>query len=86
MIWRRAAVAICMSSLDPPGPEYARLSDLVTDHINERGAKKRSGYANVSCISPFEAVSYVLDWMTSVKYLPLLSILQALCLITRSGS
>lgn len=34
------------------------------------------------CMSPFESISNVIDWMTSVKGLPI-SVLQALSLISR---
>ena len=36
------------------------------------------------CVSPFEAVSSVLDWVTSIPSLPI-SVMQAFCLQSRSG-
>eukprot|EP01032_Pedospumella_encystans_P014699 gene14700-16862_t len=46
---------------------------------------KRTAYGNVHCISPFEAVSTSLDWVTSIKGLPI-SLNQALCILSRGGS
>jgi glucan-binding YG repeat protein len=83
--WRRAAIAATLAAVEAPGPEYSRIHDVVSEHMIERATKRRVGFSNVSCISPFEAMTHVLDWMTSIKCLPI-STVQALCLITRAGS
>ena len=85
MLWRRVAIAIMQAASDPPSSEYARLTDLVSEHSADRAGKRKAGFSNVVCVSPFEAVSSVVDWITSIKGLPL-SVLQALCLIPRGGS
>lgn len=83
--WRRAALAIVTAAFDPPSSEYPRVGDLVTAHNANMTGRKRMGYGNISSVSPYEAVSSVIDWYTSIKGLPL-SVVQGMCLMSRSGS
>ena len=83
--WRRISIAMMVAGTDCPGAEYNRCDDLIQTHTISRDAKKRSGYANIACASPFEAVAAVLDWMTSIKSVPI-SVLQAFSIFVRGGS
>lgn len=85
IMWRRVSLAIIMATQDAPGAEYARLTDLLSTHTIERQGKRKAGYSNIACVSPFEAVASVLDWITSIHGCPI-SVLQAFCLFTRGGS
>eukprot|EP01038_Epipyxis_sp_PR26KG_P008891 gene8891-11991_t len=89
--WRKVALTIIAAAMDPPEAEYPKTEDLISAHaatasiISTSRANQRPAYETISCISPFEAVSSVIDWITSIKGLPL-SVLQSLALITRGGS
>ena len=83
--WRRTALSIIECTYDPPSTEYPRIKDIVTAHSAAVSGNKRTAYGNVHCISPFEAVSTSLDWVTSIKGLPI-SLNQALCILSRGGS
>jgi hypothetical protein len=82
--WRRTALAIVQAAYDPPSTEYPRVRDLVTAHTAAISGTKRTG-GNISCVSPFEAVSSAVDWVTSIRGLPL-SLNQGLCILSRGGS
>lgn len=83
--WRRTALAISTAAFDPPSTEYPRIKDIVAEHTATISGNRRTGYGNIACVSPFEAVSSAIDWVTSIKSLPI-SLNQALCLISRGGS
>jgi hypothetical protein len=85
IMWRRVSLAIVMAVKDAPGAEYARLTDLLSTHTIERAGKRKAGYSSIACVSPFEAVAAVLDWITSIHGVPI-SVLQAFALFTRGGS
>jgi len=84
-LWRRTALAVVAAAFDPPSNEYPRAKDLITAHHAAVGGSKRTDHGNISCISPFEAVSFAVDWVTSIKGLPL-SLTQGLCILSRGGS
>ena len=88
-IWRRTALAVVAAAFDPPSNEYPRAKDLITAHhaaVGGSNSSKRTGQGgNIRCISPFEAVSVAVDWVTSIKGLPL-SLVQGLCILSRGGS
>ena len=83
--WRRTSLAIISAAFDPPSTEYPRVREIVAAHNATVVGRKRMGYGNISCVSPFEAVSSGVDWVTSIKGLPI-SLLQALCMLSRGGS
>lgn len=83
--WRRTALSIIQAAYDPPSTEYPRVKDLITAHTAAISGNKRMGYGNINCVSPFEAVSTSVDWVTSIKGLPI-SLNQALCILSRGGS
>jgi len=85
ILWRRVSLAMIMAVQDSPGADYARLTDLLSTHTIERQGKRKAGYSNIACVSPFEAVASVLDWITSIHGCPI-SVLQAFCMFTRGGS
>lgn len=84
-IWRKVAIAMLTASLDPPGAEYTRLMDSINLHVVTKAGKRKVGLCDVACISPFEAVTSTLDWISSIRGAPL-SMLQALGMVTRSGN
>ena len=85
ILWRKISFCILMAVSDAPGADYARLTDLLSTHTIDRAGKRKQGFANIACVSPFEAVASVLDWITSIHGVPI-SVLQAFCLFTRGGS
>jgi hypothetical protein len=84
-MWRRTSIAIAQAAMDPPNSEYPRIQDIVTAHQASISGKKRMNYGNINCISPFEAVSIAIDYITSIHGLPI-SVLQAMMLLSRGGS
>ncbi|KAJ1416707.1 hypothetical protein B484DRAFT_401073, partial [Ochromonadaceae sp. CCMP2298] len=80
--WRRTALSIIQAAFDPPSTEYPRVKDLVNAHAATISGTRRT--SAISCLSPFEAVSTAVDWVTSIKGLPL-SYNQGLCIISRGG-
>jgi hypothetical protein len=83
--WRKASYAIVSAVLDPPGIEYVKISDVLAEHSALRAGKRRTGYSNIVCMSPFAAFSSTIDWMTSIKGVPI-SVMQSLAMLTQSGS
>lgn len=84
-LWRRAAIAIAAAAADPPGVEYPRMVDIIAQHSANKAGKRKLGYSNIVCISPFAAVSASIEWITSIQGLPL-SVLSALTLLSKGGS
>jgi hypothetical protein len=84
-VWRKTALAILIALLDPPGYEYARMSDMLLENTATRTVNKKLGYVAISCMSPYASVSSIVDWLTSLQGIPL-TVQQALCIMTRSGS
>ena len=83
--WRRIAHTIVTIQLDSPGSDYARIEDIIKSHVIDKEGKRRIGHASVSCLSPFETVSLIIDWLTSIKTCPI-SVIQALALVAREGA
>jgi hypothetical protein len=84
-IWRRVSIAMINVTLSPPSSEYPKIKELIISHNNSIVGRKRTENANIHCISPFAAVSSAIDYLTSIQGLPL-SILQALAILSRTGS
>ena len=83
--WRlttRAILQICSHS---PGPEYPSLIDIMNIHYVASIPKKNVSVSDVVCISPFDNITSYVQWLTTIKGLPL-SVLQALSIIARGGS
>jgi hypothetical protein len=83
--WRRTAMSVIICSTYSPGPEYPRLHDLIEEHVVARAARKNVGHAQVQSLSPFEVYSQTLNWITSMRGVPL-SVLNSLCLQAKGGS
>lgn len=84
-LWRKVSAMILNAIMDPPGTEFPRFSEVLAVHAAEKKGSKKVGYATVTCISPFEAVSINIDWLTSIKGIPI-SVTQAMCLMSREGN
>ena len=84
-LWRKVSIMIINAAMDPPGTEFPRFSELVAVHAAEKKGSRKVGYATVSCLSPFEAVTINIDWITSIKGVPI-SVTQALSIMSREGS
>jgi len=84
-LWRKVSIMIINAAVDPPGTEFPRFSELVAVHAAEKKGSRKVGYATVSCLSPFETVTINIDWITSIKGVPI-SVTQAISLMSREGS
>lgn len=69
--WRKIALILLTVALDPPGSEFLSAHDCIAQHVVEKSGKTRVGHGSVSCISPLEAVSAVVDWIISLRHIPL---------------
>ena len=83
-LWRRTSIAMATASFDAPSSEYSRIHDMIAFH-NSTASEKKLSNGNINCISPFEALSTTIDWITSIVGLPM-SVLQAICMISKGGS
>jgi hypothetical protein len=88
-MWRKTALAVIQSQLDPPSPEYGSLKEKILARDDERDAIKRSEPLQIppfiKCLTPFDTVQIILDEITTIKGIPL-SILQGLSIVSRGGS
>ena len=73
--WRLTAKHILLLAAYSPGPEYLRLSDIMQQHYVESIPKKNVSVTDVNCLSPFEGMTRSINWIASIKGLPL-SVLQ----------
>ena len=98
--WRQTCVSIAKLACEPPTARYPRIHDLLRSHETyvlstsesaKNAPKTDASYASpavsvdTKCLSQIDAVGTKVGWMTSIAGMPL-SVLQALCILSRSGS
>lgn len=88
-MWRKTALAVIQSLLDPPSPEYGSIKEKIIARDDEKEAIKRTESIAIppfiKCLTPFDTVSLILEEITTIKGIPL-SILQGLSIVSRGGS